>query len=362
MRKVVVWKIASLFKSHLQITIYHDKPFEEILSRGIAGLFRVDDGSDINKLYGNDTFVRLAQLWREYGGLSGVQLLSGHIVSTDKRKLNDQEGNYGKIVTNFRWLKDEELHGVNSVFGYGPNITAGIHYTAFTSEGIRYCPFMKQQLLAKGVKFVQKKLASVDDLAEEGHPIVVNCGGFNGGELAGDDAGNMIPIRGVLLKMDASWHKHFLYLDYTTITIPTIDTVYVGTVKQEGVDGPMHILPEDVEDVWRRYEPIQPALRRARQIGHFVGIRPGRKQIRVEAEDRTTKSGKKYRLVHNYGHGGNGFTLAYGSGLHAAHLALGVKTDRYDGIVPSPLLKDPVKKTWKKAEEFYKEGLNLKSG
>ena len=90
MRKVVVWKIASLFKSHLQITIYHDKPFEEILSRGIAGLFRVDDGSDINKLYGNDTFVRLAQLWREYGGLSGVQLLSGHIVSTDKRKLNDQ--------------------------------------------------------------------------------------------------------------------------------------------------------------------------------------------------------------------------------------------------------------------------------
>ncbi|KAK6043994.1 hypothetical protein COOONC_18501 [Cooperia oncophora] len=72
------------------ITVFHDRPFEKTLSRGIAGLFRVDKSTPLQRLYGNETFTRLAKLWRTLGGFSGVQLLSGHILSDNMSLLNDQ--------------------------------------------------------------------------------------------------------------------------------------------------------------------------------------------------------------------------------------------------------------------------------
>lgn len=49
---------------------------------------------------------------------------------------------------------------------------------------------------------------------------MVNCAGMDGGRLAGDD-NEMYPIRGILLKVDAPWQKHFLMRDFITFTIPT---------------------------------------------------------------------------------------------------------------------------------------------
>ena len=49
-------------------------------------------------------------------------------------------------------------------------------------------------------------------------------------------------------------------------------------------------------------------------MGSASGIRPYRKGgIRLESEH----IGNKY-IIHNYGHGGGGFSLSYGSGYIAA--------------------------------------------
>ncbi|VDM62628.1 unnamed protein product [Angiostrongylus costaricensis] len=166
--------------------------------------------------------MHLADLWRTYGGVSGVQLLSGHILSEDQDLLLEQKKAYSDIVYNFRFLSQRELashfilYHLSVVFF---SETFAIHYTAFTSEGAKYCPWMKKELLARGVQFVQRRINSLDELGDEGFPIVVNCAGLDGGRLAGDK--EVYPIRGILLKVEAPWQKHFLMRDFVTFTIPT---------------------------------------------------------------------------------------------------------------------------------------------
>ena len=55
----------------------------------------------------------------------------------------------------------------------------------------------------------------------------------------------------------------------------------------------------------------------AGRLGHRVGLRPFRPQVRLEAEP----SGSGPLVVHNYGHGGAGVTLSWGCAREAAGLA-----------------------------------------
>jgi D-amino-acid oxidase len=52
-----------------------------------------------------------------------------------------------------------------------------------------------------------------------------------------------------------------------------------------------------------RARALVPQVAGARVVGHRVGLRPGRPQVRLE------RAGD---VIHCYGHGGAGVTLAYG--------------------------------------------------
>jgi D-amino-acid oxidase len=62
---------------------------------------------------------------------------------------------------------------------------------------------------------------------------------------------------------------------------------------------------------------VEPRLNGARVLGHRVGLRPFRPQVRLEAEP----PGNGPLVVHNYGHGGAGITLSWGCAAEAAALA-----------------------------------------
>jgi D-amino-acid oxidase len=75
--------------------------------------------------------------------------------------------------------------------------------------------------------------------------------------------------------------------------------------------------PEIADQILRRCIKVEPRLRGVRVRGHQVGLRPARPTVRLEVEQ---ISGA--RCVHNYGHGGSGVTLSWGSAFTAAALLL----------------------------------------
>ncbi|KAH7723834.1 CRE-DDO-3 protein [Aphelenchoides avenae] len=157
---------------------------------------------------------------------------------------------------------------------------------------------MVRQLKGFGVRFIKRHIQSVNELLPD-YDIVVNAAGLNGGRVAGDvGKDDVFPIRGILFEIDASWQKHFLYEDLKTFTIPVIDSVYLGTVKQDNNTSTV-ITDEDRKDILQRYYRLQPAMKNAKIKSEWLGFRPGRYEVRHELVKRGGK-----RIIHNYGHGG----------------------------------------------------------
>jgi len=168
---------------------------------------------------------------------------------------------------------------------------------------------MKRELLKKGVEFVRRTLSSLDELIEQ-FDVVVNCAGLNGGRLAGDDD-TVFPIRGVSFEVMAPWHKHFLYRDFLTFTIPMSNSVLIGSVKQSNRSD-LLITDIDRADILNRYYQLHPAMKGTAIIREWSGLRPERVPLRLEAIKGKRRDGSSVMIIHNYGHGGNGFTLSWG--------------------------------------------------
>lgn len=314
----------------LIITVFHDIPFEKTVSWGPAGLFRVDAIED--RAYARRSFARYAKIFREVGGSeSGVNLLSGHILSTNLTELVHQDEIYGDIVYNFHYLREEEMKQ------FAPQSEGhmfAIHYTAYTTEGGKYVPWMKKKLVAKGVKFVQREINSLKELYPD-FDVIVNCAGLNGGRIAGDgDDVNMVPSRGIIFEVNATWHKHFFFKGFTTFTIPTTEKVFIGTVKQENRRD-LEITKEDSDDILGRYYKLHPAIKSSSILGGWAGIRPARKggirlemtTVRFPAPSAKGSGDEKIvQIVHNYGHGGHGFAVSWGCAEVVADLVVGNST------------------------------------
>jgi len=92
----------------------------------------------------------------------------------------------------------------------------------------------------------------------------------------------------------------------------------IGGTRQEN-DTDTVIRPADSNDVWQRACKYIPSLKGAEWQSEWAGLRPVREPIRIEAE--IMKFGdKSLQVVHNYGHGGNGVSLAWGTSKHAVDL------------------------------------------
>ncbi|CAI2355177.1 unnamed protein product [Caenorhabditis sp. 36 PRJEB53466] len=301
-----------------RITVLHDKPFESSCSAGPAGLFRID--YEENTEYGRASFAWFSHLYRTTKGAeTGVKLVSGHIQSDNLESLKQQQRAYGGIVYNFRFLDDRERLDM-----FPEPSKHCIHYTAYASEGNKYVPYLKKLLLERKVEFKREEVKSLDKVADDGYDVIVNCAGLAGGALAGDDD-TCYPIRGVILEVDAPWHKHFNYRDFTTFTIPKENTVVIGSTKQDN-RWDLEITDEDRNDILRRYLALHPGMREPKIVKEWSALRPGRKHIRIEAQQRKSKN--SYTVVHHYGHGSNGFTLGWGTAIVATRLvkkALGVE-------------------------------------
>lgn len=162
---------------------------------------------------------------------------------------------------------------------------------------------------------------TVTDLAAVGAPVVVNCTGLGARELVPDPS--VRPVRGQLVVVENPGVTTWLTsADHSgsksTYFIPQPGRLILGGTAEEDA---WSLTPDPVvaEEIVRRCAAIRPEIAGARIIEHTVGLRPTRPGVRLERE--VLPGGRV--LVHNYGHGGAGVTVAWGCAREAARLAGG---------------------------------------
>lgn len=185
----------------------------------------------------------------------------------------------------------------------------------------RYLPWLHERVLALGGDVHVRAVASLAELAgAPGHApsAIVNCTGLGARDLCGDTS--LVPIRGqVLVARGLTLSRGVL--DETgpspIYAIPRASELILGGTAQHG---DVRSAPDerDTEAILAGLQRHLPELAPRHVVAARVGLRPWRPAIRLEREPRNAGP----MLVHNYGHGGSGYTVAWGCAREAADLAL----------------------------------------
>lgn len=177
--------------------------------------------------------------------------------------------------------------------------------------------WLERRLAAAGGTVELRTVRSFEEAAAEA-PDVVNCTGLGARELV-PDAG-LRPVRGQLTVVEnPGIDEWFTEADpsssTTTYFFPQPGGLVLGGTAE--VDD-FRTEPDarTAEEIVARCARIRPEIAGARIIGHRVGLRPARDAgVRIQAGEPAGG-----RLVHNYGHGGAGVTVAWGCAREAARL------------------------------------------
>lgn len=174
-----------------------------------------------------------------------------------------------------------------------------------------------KRFLQLGGQVVQKKINSLQELCGNSYDIIINCTGIGSKTLADDE--QVYPVRGQVLNVEAPWLKHFIRDgDGKTYIYPGVHSVTIGGTRQER-DWNLRVEESDTSSILERCCRLEPSLAHAKVLREWVGLRPSRRNPRVEREQ-LQMQGRIVPVIHNYGHGGWGVTLAWGTALEALGL------------------------------------------
>ena len=184
----------------------------------------------------------------------------------------------------------------------------------------RHLRFLRAELQRAGVPIERRAIASFDEaFATAG--VVVNCTGLGARDLCADDS--VRPVRGQVAFVAGATVPH-AWIDDTSArpryVIPRPDGVVVGGTSQHG-DERLDVDDAERAEMLAAAGSVFPAIARAADadVTARVGLRPYRPTVCLEAEH---LSGGRL-LVHDYGHGGSGWTLAWGCADEVARLVAG---------------------------------------
>ena len=188
-------------------------------------------------------------------------------------------------------------------------------YNTFVVPCTPYLSWQMVQFKTNGGTVIQKKLKSLQEL-DGTYDVIVNCSGLGSRELVNDH--EVYPVRGQAVLVNAPWVKHSVVVeigDQVTYLFPRGTAVMLGSVAQIG-DWSKEIRSSDRQDIIARCSKYIPSLAQAEVVDEWVGIRPGRKRIRLEREELSNNTW----VVHNYGHTGKGFAFSIGCAKEALSL------------------------------------------
>ncbi|MEV5972380.1 FAD-dependent oxidoreductase [Streptomyces sp. NPDC051921] len=237
---------------------------------------------------------------------TGVRLVPGVHADTVREGLGD----WAEEVDGLRRLPPDEVPGP-----YGSGLAARLPLIDMPV----HLAWLRGRLEAAGGVLERR---AVTDLAEAGAAVVVNCAGLGARELVPD--GGMRAVRGQLVLVENpgvdTWFTAASGTSSeTTYFFPQPGRLILGGTAEEDAEDPAPD-PATAAAIVARCARVRPEIARARVLGHRVGLRPVRDAgVRLEAEPGPAGG----LLVHNYGHGGAGVTVAWGCADEVAELVTG---------------------------------------
>jgi len=172
---------------------------------------------------------------------------------------------------------------------------------------------------------IQQPLRLVSDFSEVLAPdrLVVNCTGLGAQPLTGDP--EVFPIRGQIVRVSHTGLTSAVADEEGPLSVAYViprdhDVILGGTAER----GEWDLTPDPAvtEEIRGKAERLKPEVTGAEVLEVRVGLRPGRSAVRVEREELAAKNGSPGGVViHNYGHGGAGYTLSWGCAEDVVRLA-----------------------------------------
>lgn len=296
---------------NVHVDIVAEKFDNETTSFGSGGLWEPYQiaGTPSEKVnewgkYAFDHF--LALFYSSTPTAAGVQILTAYQLLEAGQ--DDAIPSWSSIVFNFQCLTAADIQKM----GLPSKYVKGFTFGTLVIEQKYYMKYLTSNLKKNGVSFYQRKLDDIAELYDSGYDVVVNCSGL-GAKLIAQD-GEMYPIRGQVLRVKAPWINNVWFFGSSYI-IPNVDTVVLGGTAQKG-DWSTTVSQKDTDKIIDDISDIFPSIRSAPIENIWAGLRPGRAPLRLESERiprHKSKSDKSELLVvHCYGHGGSGITLAMG--------------------------------------------------
>jgi D-amino-acid oxidase len=169
-----------------------------------------------------------------------------------------------------------------------------------------YLPLLVKRFTELGGRLERREVTSFEELTS--FDLIVNCAGLGNRELLDDH--DIHPIRGQVIRIKKPPIGEDI-IHVNSDTLPTYivprseDCLLGGTYQAEDWD--LEINKKIAEEILERTRNLLPAMGEVEVLEHKVGLRPGRSEVRLELE---LINGKP--VIHNYGHGSIGHTLAWG--------------------------------------------------
>jgi len=163
-----------------------------------------------------------------------------------------------------------------------------------------FLPYLKNYVSAKNVKFVEREINSFDEIKND-FDFIINCSALGSQKLCNDKS--TIPVRGQVALIETRTDFP-IYLDNEKplYLVPRKDAMIVGGTYEENMYEEK-TEPATIEKILGNAYAVFPELKQQKLIGSWAGLRPYRPTVRVEKEN---------NIIHDYGHGGSGFTIAFG--------------------------------------------------
>lgn len=208
------------------------------------------------------------------------------------------------------WEKEVEGFTLLQASELPTGFSSGFCFSSILTETSLYLPYLLQELQKRGGVVEQVELDSLEDLSSE-YSTLINCSGLGARHLLGDDS--LYPIRGQLTRTSAVENRFdeqivvFEEPEYASYIVPrSTDCVLGGTAEVN--DWSLSPSLESRDSIRKRCEELEPKVSELSELDLLVGLRPGRPEVRVERQELPSSQ----TLIHNYGHGGAGFTLCWG--------------------------------------------------